>query len=186
MFGEHGFDAGVRQIAARAGVSPALVIHHFGSKSGLQRACDDWVIDCISQIKSPVLTGVLTPRIGDHLAEHPELGPIMTYIITALRSGGDVAFAFFDRLSQLTLDLFASAVRAGTMRPTSDPEATAAAMVAWSIGAFLLEAQLARTLGGTDLKDAATYARYVRACADVLTHGVFIDAFFEATFNQQD
>ena len=40
-FGRHGFQsATVRAIAADAGVSPALVIHHFGSKDGLREACD--------------------------------------------------------------------------------------------------------------------------------------------------
>ncbi len=36
LFVAHGPDAvTVRQIAAAAGVSPALVVHHFGSKEGL-------------------------------------------------------------------------------------------------------------------------------------------------------
>jgi TetR/AcrR family transcriptional regulator, regulator of cefoperazone and chloramphenicol sensitivity len=34
----------VRQIAAAAGVSPGLVLHHFGSKEGLCRAVDEHVL----------------------------------------------------------------------------------------------------------------------------------------------
>jgi TetR/AcrR family transcriptional regulator, regulator of cefoperazone and chloramphenicol sensitivity len=37
QFGEHGFGTGLRAIAEAAGVSAALVIHHFGSKQGLRQ-----------------------------------------------------------------------------------------------------------------------------------------------------
>ena len=42
QFGAHGFNTGVRAIATAAGVSPGLVIHHFGSKDGLRKACDEY------------------------------------------------------------------------------------------------------------------------------------------------
>ena len=35
QFGQHGFGVGLRTIADAAGVSAALVIHHFGSKEAL-------------------------------------------------------------------------------------------------------------------------------------------------------
>ncbi len=43
-FGREGFGASVRTVAADAGVSPGLVIHHFGSKDGLRAACDEYVL----------------------------------------------------------------------------------------------------------------------------------------------
>lgn len=47
-FGTDGIAAtSVRAVAADAGVSPALVVHHFGSKEGLRQACDDYVLDSI-------------------------------------------------------------------------------------------------------------------------------------------
>ncbi|WP_083751453.1 TetR/AcrR family transcriptional regulator [Saccharothrix sp. ALI-22-I] len=37
----------VRAVAADAGVSAALVLHHFGSKEGLRQACDEYVLEGI-------------------------------------------------------------------------------------------------------------------------------------------
>ena len=51
QFGEHGFGVGLRAIAKAAGVSPGLVIHHFGSKDGLRKACDDYVAEKIRTTK---------------------------------------------------------------------------------------------------------------------------------------
>ncbi len=45
QFGDQGFGVGLRSIAEAAGVSAALVIHHFGSKDGLRQACDDFVAE---------------------------------------------------------------------------------------------------------------------------------------------
>ena len=42
LFGERGIDAtSLREVAKTAGVSPALVVHHFGGKEGLVSAVDE-------------------------------------------------------------------------------------------------------------------------------------------------
>ena len=55
QFGEHGFGVGLRAIAEAAGVSAALVIHHFGSKEGLRKACDDYIAEEIRSGKSEAM-----------------------------------------------------------------------------------------------------------------------------------
>ena len=45
QFGQKGFAVGLRTIADAAGVSAALVIHHFGSKDGLRKVCDDYITE---------------------------------------------------------------------------------------------------------------------------------------------
>ncbi|WP_329247036.1 TetR/AcrR family transcriptional regulator [Actinoallomurus sp. NBC_01490] len=46
LFAEHGFEAtSTRAVAAAAGLSPALVTRHFGSKEGLRAAVDEYVLD---------------------------------------------------------------------------------------------------------------------------------------------
>ena len=55
LFGSHGFSVGVRAIAQAAGVSPGLVIHHFGSKDGLRQACDDYIAEEVRSEKSQAI-----------------------------------------------------------------------------------------------------------------------------------
>lgn len=51
-FGPHAVT--VRGIAERAGVSPSLVIHHYGSKDGLRAAVDGHVIQVFEAILAQV------------------------------------------------------------------------------------------------------------------------------------
>ncbi|HEX5969203.1 MAG TPA: TetR family transcriptional regulator, partial [Intrasporangium sp.] len=43
-FAADGMEAPLRAIAADVGASPALILHHFGSRAGLRGACDQWVL----------------------------------------------------------------------------------------------------------------------------------------------
>ncbi|MCI3240610.1 MULTISPECIES: TetR/AcrR family transcriptional regulator [Streptomyces] len=50
LFAERGFEAtSTRAVAAAAGLSPALVTRHFGSKEGLRAAVDEHVLDRITE-----------------------------------------------------------------------------------------------------------------------------------------
>ena len=52
QWGQRGFNVGLRSIAEAAGVSAALVIHHFGSKDGLRKACDDYITELVRETKT--------------------------------------------------------------------------------------------------------------------------------------
>src|SRR5690606_30504745 len=57
LFPEHGYEGtSIRVLAEEVGISPALVIHHFGSKEGLRRACDEYVVDRIRTVKGEGIT----------------------------------------------------------------------------------------------------------------------------------
>ncbi|MFV0461074.1 MAG: TetR family transcriptional regulator [Actinomycetales bacterium] len=176
LFGEKGFErTTVRAIAARAGVSAPLVIHHFGSKDGLRRACDEWMMRVLSEEKTLVISGGSLPQLQSYLANHPELAPLLGYLVATLRHGGAPADDLFDRLCDLTADLFDTAEAAGTMRIPQDRQAAIAILVAFGCGASLLGDQIARRLGGRSLLDPEIYERYGRTSLDVYTHGLFPD-----------
>ena len=90
LFAAHGPDAvTVRQIAAAAGVSPALVVHHFGSKEGLREAVDEHVLGLFEaligemtaegapDLYDPAATGSLAEAIVRHL---PPGSPVPGYL----------------------------------------------------------------------------------------------------------
>lgn len=174
--GQHGWDhATSRQIAAEAGVPVGLVNYHFGSKSGLRQACDDWVIVQLAEDKGLILGAGPLPRIDTYLDDHPELRPITDYIGQCMRSGGSVAEQFFERMVEMTQEMMALAADAGTFATYDDPYATAVILVAFGAGASLFGGTIARLLGGTNLLDAATYHRYARASVEIFTHPLFTD-----------
>jgi AcrR family transcriptional regulator len=91
-FGERGFDgASIRDVAARAGVDPALVHHYFGSKQQLFVAAMQWPIDPGAAI--PAVAAGDPDRIGERLArcivelwEDPEFQPVITGLIRSAAS----------------------------------------------------------------------------------------------------
>lgn len=178
LFGEQGYDATtIRQIAQRAGVSLGLVNHHFGSKEGLRDACNEWIMAFIASEKGLVAAGGSLPELGRYLSEHPEFGPILGYLTRELAAGGPVADHLFDELVRVTREVCDAGIASGTIRPTTDEPARAALLVAYSIGALLAAAPLARHLGGTDLLEPDVYRRYTASSFELFTHGMLTPSF---------
>src|SRR5436853_7823828 len=67
LFGRDGVAASsLRAVARAAGVSPGLIVHHFGSKEGLIRAVDEAVLVRINLALSEVpIEGPGTELIGE-------------------------------------------------------------------------------------------------------------------------
>jgi AcrR family transcriptional regulator len=173
VFGREGFDrATVRAIAARAGVSAALVLHHYGSKDGLRQACDDAVMQFVRSEKMRLITGGPQPQLADYLREHPEISPITAYIASALRHDGPIAQAIFDRMCEITGELIEAGVRSGTMRDLPDREAVSALLVAYAAGEVLFGEHIARRLGGATIVDPDVSPRYQASSTAIFTDGL--------------
>ncbi|MBE0527970.1 MAG: helix-turn-helix transcriptional regulator, partial [Thermoleophilia bacterium] len=69
-----------RHVAEVAGVSPALVIHHFGSMEGLRAACDESVAARIRRIKEDAAAAGLAMDPMDALRRQAEGPPITDYL----------------------------------------------------------------------------------------------------------
>jgi AcrR family transcriptional regulator len=135
-FGTAGFDASVRSVAAEAGVSPGLVMHHFGSKDGLRAACDEHVLRVIREAETDAFDSAPGAMLAQ-LAELDQFAPLVGYLVQALLAGGDLASTLLARMTTDAESYLAEAVAAGRIRPSRDPAARAAYLVDIGIGAVL-------------------------------------------------
>jgi AcrR family transcriptional regulator len=143
VFGEHGFQVGVRKIAAAAGVSPGLVNHHFGSKDGLRAACDDRVLQLIRDEKIKAITASsVKAGMLDALAEIESYAPLVAYMVRSLQAGGPMAESLFEHMAADAEGYLEKAVEAGTIKPSRDPAARARYLMMLNVGATLLYMQM--------------------------------------------
>lgn len=176
LFGRDGFTVGVRAIATAAGVSPALVIHHFGSKEGLRKACDDYVTGVIQESKTETITSSDPATWLAQLAQIEGYAPLMGYLVRSLQSGGELAKTLWHSMIDDSEQYIEEGVRAGTIKPSADPRARARFMSMAAGGGFLLYLQLHDD--PTDLR--AVLRDYgeemVLPALELYTHGLMTDS----------
>jgi AcrR family transcriptional regulator len=176
QFGAHGFGVSVRAIADAAGVSAALVIHHFGSKEALRRACDEYVAEEIRSAKSEAMRSTSPASWLAQMAEIESYAPMMAYLVRSMQSGNDLAKALWRRMIDNAEQYMAEGVRAGTIKPSPDPRARSRYLAMSGGGAFLIYLQLHDN--PTDLRAVLRdYAQDMTLPAlEVMTHGLMADS----------
>lgn len=176
LFGRDGFAAtSVRTIGEEAGVSPALVIHHFGSKVALRRECDAQVVAEIMGRKSELPdgdVGAASATMQLWLADTATYRPVLDYLARMILEGSDLGDELFDSLVAGTEAMLAGGVAAGAIRPSDDPHMRAVIVTTHSLVTLLLERQLGRAIGEDGLT-AATIRRMTLPTLDLYTHGLY-------------
>ncbi len=137
-FAQTGFGATVRAIAADAEVSPALVLHHFGSKDGLRDACDEYAFAVIREVKRAALGPTGPDQLLVQLAAVTEHAPVAGYLMRAMSSGGRRGREVFEHFVADAQDYLGDAVAAGTVRPSRDEKARIRWLALSGMGAMLL------------------------------------------------
>jgi AcrR family transcriptional regulator len=174
QFGRVGFvGATVRAVADEAAVSPALVLHHFGSKAGLRAACDRYVVDTFLNAEEFAGAGA-AQAIERWFADIDSYRPRIDYLARMLAEDSPAADGLFDALLAGTSRMIEDQVAAGAMRAPIDPVVTAAYLTAYGVVPLLLRRQLARALGGEDLT-AEVLRRSALPILDLYTHGLYAD-----------
>ncbi len=162
----------IRAIAARAEVSPALVIHHFGSKQGLRAACDEHTLSWLRVEKTAAFSGMQLPTRAAYLEAHPEFAVLYAYLRRAAFEEGDVGDEFFDHFVADVAEYLAVGEEAGTVRPYADPHARAVISAAIGLGLMAFDPQIARHLGGSSVLDPVVLERYTAYTLDLYTYGM--------------
>ena len=180
-FGRDGFDVGLRAIAADAEVSPALIVHHFGSKAGLRQACDDHVLAVIADAKLDTVGAAGPSAMLAQLAGLDEYAPYAAYAVASLAAGGDLARELVDRMAAMTEDFLADGVTEGTIKPSRDPRGRARYLTYTGLGMLLLAYRMrADSAEPPDLEGAfaALTEETVGPALELYTEGLFTDASF--------
>ena len=161
LFAERGIGpATIRDIAQAAGVSSGLVRHHFGSKEGLRRACDDYAMAELTKIRSEIFSDGQTILGG----LHPAVIQLQRYLVRSTLDSPASTSAMFGRMVELGEEWIAEQ---GIQ--VADPRAYSAVLVAMQMGMFLMADQLTAALD-TDVTKPAGHLRMMAGAIDVFTH----------------
>jgi AcrR family transcriptional regulator len=181
LFAEQGHQAvSVRQIAEAAGVSPALVLHHFGSKEGLREAVDRYAAAQFDALlEAPEEVGdVLTSGSNASMAELiakvlPAGSPLPAYLRRLLLEGDPAGRALFRRWYEVSRALIEQLIAAGFATPTEDPEVRAAFMLTADLALLVLREPLTDVLGFDPVSpDGLT--RWAAEVARIYRDGAFV------------
>ncbi len=157
LFAEHGEDrVTMRQVAERAGVSPALVVHHFGSREGLREAVVEhvrgWLDELFERATQPDIeagfrSGEWAAAAELAMAAFPRNAPEPNYLRRLLMSGDPLGVDLLRRWHHLMMDVFRAYEASGLIVPGPDLETRAAMRLSLGMGLILLHDQWAEVLG---------------------------------------
>ncbi|ORA64442.1 TetR family transcriptional regulator [Mycolicibacterium elephantis] len=186
QWGEHGFNVGLRAIAEAAGVSAALVIHHFGSKEGLRKACDDYIAEEVRSGKLESMRANDPATWFAQLAEIESYAPLMAYLVRSMQSGSELAKTLWRKMIVDAEEYMDEGVRNGVLKPSRDPAARARYVALSGAGSFLMYLQLHDT--PTDVRAVLRdYSEEMMLPAlEVFTEGLMVDSTMYDAFRGQD
>ena len=183
LFAERGPDAvTVREIATQARVSPALVLHHFGSKDGLRAEVDAFAGQAFDAVFEVLPTDELVDLLagggsGGSLAEafargFPPGSPLPAYLARLFLTGDPAGAALFARFHAATRRLLDTMVEMGAARPSEDPDVRAAFFLANDLALILLRNPIATAIGADPLT-LDGIDRWAREASTIYAEGAF-------------
>jgi AcrR family transcriptional regulator len=176
LFAERGVDrVTIREVATAADVSPALVMHHYGSKQGLKDAVDQRVLDLMEHLIGDVagsLGAASSTSIAELCAAGLESEPhLVAYLRRVLVEGGDAAGIVFRRLFEVTRATLAAMEQAGLVRPAANPAVRDAFLLVNDLVVFLLRDQITAVIGSDPLASDGL-AMWSDQVIDVYANGI--------------
>lgn len=176
LFARDGFQkTNLRAVAAMAGVSAGLVIHHFGSKEGLRSVCDEHVLKILIQrARDDTQPAGMQDVLRDYLADPEGYRLHIQYMARAMDEDSAAATMLVNTMVDETEALLRAGVADGTMRPSSDPRAMAVLQVTISLAMLTMAPPLARSLGFESFGPEVLH-RIAMPTLELYTHGLYAD-----------
>jgi len=167
-FGTDGYAAtSVRTIAADAGVSPALILHHFGSKEGLREDCDSYVFGFFRRMAQHA--GHAEPTAN---AFTEEAMAMLRYLMRQASEDSPRGNALIADIIELTKETLAAQTASGTIRPSADPDMRAALLVMLRLGPLLFSGAMQQATGA-DVLTPEGLQRMYRTILEILGSGIY-------------
>ena len=180
-FASQGFSAtSLKDVAADAGVSAPLVLHHFGSKGDLRAACDKHVASLIRQQKSKGMAAGPGADPFETLRGTYEGTSIFRYVARALAEGSPHLDDLVDMMIEDALVYMADGVERGVLRPVENLREQVVVLSVWQLGALAMNHHLKRLLG-IDLVDGTgdSLVRWAQLSSRILAKGVINEDVYD-------
>lgn len=175
-FPRDGFGATtIRAIATDAGVSPGLVVHHFGSKDGLREACDRYVVGKFRETKLAAMEDENVTNPGFAATAFQVAGPLLRYFSWALVRGHSAADELFDEMVREGLEITRTAVDKGMVKDSPDITTRTTVHMALMLGMTALHSHVERNTGVDPLTPEGM-ARITPALMEIFS-GLFDEEF---------
>lgn len=176
MFAENGFaGTSLRSIAKQAEVSPALLVHHFGTKDALvkeaiSKTLGDWVAD-----EKAAMLDDESRQVENWQSLAAKGATSLNFFKQALLAGGEYSQRLFKAAFLESEALLDEMQELGRLKDISDKQTIALMMTISGLGSVLFMSQIEHTLGGPISSDHVA-SRLVNANHEMMQHGVFLPA----------
>lgn len=167
VFAREGFSGtSLRMIAVEAGVSAALLVHHFGSKQKLIEetiavTLGEWMAEKDHLIELP---------LSEALGQWPQTAEggkqKLAFFKQVMLAGGKPAQLLLERMQQETKPRLAAMGAAGSMRSLEDLETGSLLMAIYGLAPLLMSDTIKKILGG-DITDGAIAEKLAKSSMEL-------------------
>jgi AcrR family transcriptional regulator len=164
----------IRDVASKADVSPGLVQHHFGTKDGLRKAVDEFVLhdarQTIENLPAPLeeRSAEFAKRMGAVVRDRPAA---VLYLARSAADGDEVALQTFKALVEFGVPQFRQMQERGQLHDDLDLEWAVLSMLLFNLGSMLFRPAIEHALGESILSKEGRQ-RSNRAALTLFTRGL--------------
>lgn len=166
----------LKVIAKDAGVSQALIVHHFGTKEGLRDACDELVLGMIrEQMRRAAAEGKQMDVLEAFRRRQQGHASALPYVGRLLAEGSPSAVRLVDELADEIVRTTQENVDSGIYVASEFPRERAIVLLIWSLGAVALHEHLHRLIGADITGEPEELLPYLKGATELLVNGLFTE-----------